>query len=70
MDAAFQYATVPEAANMLGMTAGRVCQLLRAKELHGHKHGNVWAIPILEIHRFQKQPRTLRRPRVSDNPNR
>jgi excisionase family DNA binding protein len=58
----FQFFSVTEAAEQLGLTDGRVRQLLRSKEpprLSGHKVGQrAWAIPPTEIERFRKERET------------
>jgi len=55
--------TASEAADLLGMTHGRVCQLLRAGLMKGHKVGRlVWLIPESEAKKFVEKP-TVGRPR-------
>ena len=52
----FLYLSVPEASEALGLTGGRVRQLLIAKELRGHKLGTrSWAIPAAEVERFREE---------------
>ncbi len=66
MNLKYQVATVTEAAALLGVTEGRICQLLREESLSGSKHGRAWMIPLEEIERFKRQPRIMRRPRIGD----
>jgi excisionase family DNA binding protein len=50
VDAQFRYVSVTEAASLLGVTTGRIRQLLRAGDLHGHKLGEKsWALDPAEI---------------------
>ncbi len=69
MDAQFQFLSVPETADILGVTTGRVRQLLRDGTLQGHKVGDFqWAIADRDVKRFAKQPRSrMGRPRISDS---
>ena len=54
VDATFRFLSVAEAAEILGVTGGRVRQLLIARELPGHKLGGAgWAIPERAVKRFQ-----------------
>lgn len=58
MDSKFQYVSVPEAADMLGVTDGRVRQLLIAGDLEGHKLGEKnWAIPVVAVQGYERKPR-------------
>lgn len=67
MSNSFPYLTVSEAAQIVGITNGRLCQLLRAGVLKGHKAGNcAWMIPRKEIERFKAKPQTTGRPRVGN----
>jgi excisionase family DNA binding protein len=55
--------TVAEAAAELGMTEGRVRQLLLAGKMHGKKFGRtVWMIPESELAKF-REPAGVGRPR-------
>jgi len=50
MDSAFRFLSVDEAATLLGVTTGRVYQLLLAGRIKGHKLGEkTWAIDPAEI---------------------
>jgi len=54
MDTKFRFFSVAEAAEFLGVTGGRVRQLLIAGELSGHKLGKSgWAIPETVLRRFK-----------------
>jgi excisionase family DNA binding protein len=54
MDTKFRFFSVAEAADFLGVTGGRVRQLLLAGELDGHKLGKSgWAIPENALRRFK-----------------
>lgn len=51
-----KYLSTEEAAVALGLTDGRIRQMLRAGELIGEKLGRrSWAIPSSEIDRFKRQ---------------
>ncbi len=66
VNAQFLYLSVPETAKALGITSGRVRQLLLAGELHGHKLGDAgqrqWVIEASEVQRYQKSRRPPGRP--------
>lgn len=50
------YLSTEETAKALGLTDGRIRQMLRAQELIGEKLGRrSWAIPSSEIERFKQQ---------------
>lgn len=67
MSNSFPYLTVAEAAELVGITTGRLCQLLRAGVLKGHKAGErTWLIPRKELDRFKAKPQTTGRPRVGN----
>ena len=54
MDTKFRFLSVTEAARELGLTRGRIRQLLIAEELDGHKlGGSGWAIPEAAVRRFK-----------------
>ncbi len=70
MEAHFDYLSVNEVAAVLGMTDGRVRQLLREGQLEGHRvNDRAWAIHCLEVERFKQQPRKPGRARVGDGVN-
>ena len=51
-----KYLSTEEAAEALGLTDGRIRQMLRAEELIGEKLGRrSWAIPSSEIDRLKRQ---------------
>jgi len=55
--------TVREVCEMLGVTHGRVCQLLRSGEMKGTKIGRLmWLIPESEAKKFL-EPSSVGRPR-------
>lgn len=61
----FPFYTTAEAAEVIGITQGRLCQLLRAGILKGRKAGQqTWLIPKREVERFQSTPQKTGRPRV------
>lgn len=70
MDADFQYMNVEQAAAHIGVTPGRVRQMLLAKPplIRGRKlNGRAWAIPYLEAERVRKAERSASgRPRSGD----
>lgn len=50
------YLSTEEAADLLGLTDGRIRQMLRAEEIVGEKIGRrSWAIPSSEIDRVKRQ---------------
>ena len=52
MDKTFKYLSVTEAAVLLGVSVGRVRQLLLSGDLKGHKLGEkLWAIHPTEVAR-------------------
>ncbi len=61
-----EYVTLPEAAQEIGITPGRLRQMLRAGELEGEKVGPVWVIPRSEVERLKNTPRTTGRPRIGE----
>ncbi len=69
--AQFDFCSVPEAAKILGLTDGRIRQLILAEErmpgtgLKAHKLGEKnWAIPTTEVERFKKVTPRPGRPRT------
>jgi len=53
MNSTFDYLSVPEVAAVLGVTDGRVLQLLDAHELLGHRLGQrYWAVARTEVDRY------------------
>jgi len=66
--AEFDFFSVPEAADALGVTDGRIRQMLAAGELRGHKLGEKnWAIPKAEVDKQKALPRSkVGRPRTGD----
>ena len=60
----FDFYSVPEAADQLGLTDGRIRQMLAAEEIKGQKLGQKnWAIPRSEVERLKQVPQTNGRPR-------
>ncbi len=58
--AGFDFLSVTETAADLGLTVGRIRQLLLAGEMDGHKLGKkLWAIPRSEV---EKQKRLRKTP--------
>ena len=56
---------VNEAARIIGVTVGRVRQLLIAEELDGCKlNARAWLVKRSDAERFAKQPRSTGRPRT------
>jgi len=61
------FVSVQEAADLIGITDGRVRQLLRSGELRGHKvNERAWIIPMDEVERFRKLPPGKGRARISE----
>lgn len=63
VDTQFRYLSVTEAAISLGLTGGRVRQMLLDGTLSGHKLGGAWAIPLAAVERLRNTPRPVGRPR-------
>jgi len=62
------YWTVAEAAEAIGVTTGRIRQMLRAGNIDGIKMGpRMWIIGNSEIQRVCELPRRKGRRRVSSN---
>ena len=58
------FLTVLEAAAVIGITEGRVRQLLKSGDITGRKFGSQWAIAEAEAHRFAAiEPPVVGRPR-------
>lgn len=50
------YLSTPDAARELGLTEGRIRQMLRAGEIRGEKLGRrLWAIPSAEVDRLKRE---------------
>lgn len=61
----FEFLSVQAAAETIGVTEGRVRQLLMSGEMKGHKvNGRAWVIPSKEVRRFV-EPSKIGRPRKS-----
>ena len=70
MDSAFRFLSVHEAASLLGISTGRVYQLLIAGRMKGHKLGEkVWAIDPAEVASRQLNPTPRGRPRRNALPH-
>lgn len=66
VNSTFQFLSVSEAAALLGITDGRVRQLLGEGEIEGQKLGEKnWAIHIDEVDRHKKERRPVGRPPTS-----
>ena len=62
------FMSVPEAAEILGCTVGRVRQLLIAGDLDGRKFNEkAWAIEKRSVAKLAKIPRTKGRPRIGEH---
>lgn len=58
---------VTEAAEAIGITASRLRQMLRAKDVKGEKVGpRAWLVPQKEVDRLKKNPSKRGRPRSSE----
>jgi excisionase family DNA binding protein len=58
--------TVAEAAALLGVTPGRICQMLWAGQMAGQKVGVIWLIPEREVLRHRERPSKVGRPRSGE----
>ena len=47
------YMPTADAAAELGLTDGRIRQMLRAGEIVGAKLGTIWAVPLAEVERIK-----------------
>jgi len=68
-----KFLTVEEAAAELGVTVGRVRQMLLADgeheaQLRGEKFGRSWAIPLDEVQKLKKIQRKPGNPNFSKKP--
>lgn len=60
------HVSVPEAAEIIGCTTGRVHQLIADGTISGEKvNGRAWLLLRKDVERIAKKPRTTGRPRVS-----
>lgn len=67
MNTNFQYVSVSEAAVSLGVTGGRIRQLLLSGDLPGHKLGEKqWAIPVVAIERYRRDRKGPGRPKINE----
>ncbi len=61
-----EFISVPEAAEILGCTEGRVRQLLYEDVIDGRKlNGRAWIISRASVERYGRKEITVGRPRVS-----
>ena len=58
-----EYLTVAQAAEFIGITQGRVRQILRSKELIGVKMGKTWLIHTEQARKYKEDLPTTGRPR-------
>jgi excisionase family DNA binding protein len=58
----FDFLTTSEVAALLGVTPGRVKQLLGSGELAGEKLGNAWAISREAVESYLEHRRPIGRP--------
>ena len=67
VDEQFRYLSVTEAAKILGVTTGRVRQLLLTGQLKGHKLGEKsWATDPAEVTRRRLAEKGAGRPKTQD----
>ena len=59
-----EYLPVGRAATEIGITEGRLRQMLRSGEARGEKMGWVWLVPRSEVERIKKNPSKKGRPRT------
>lgn len=58
--------SVKEAADVIGCTEGRVCQLCRSEELHAEKiNERAWVIYRESAEAYARKAKTTGRPRIS-----
>lgn len=56
-----------EAAQEVGMSTGRVRQMLLDGQVNGFKYSNGWMIPAADVERLKRKPRPgTGRPRLGD----
>lgn len=61
------YVSVPEAAEIIGCTTGRVHQLRDEGEITGEKvNGRAWLLLKADVEKVAKKKRTTGRPRISE----
>ena len=56
----FRMLTIAEVATAIGVTRGRVYQLLKDQKMRGEKIGTVWLVPETEISKFRDPPKVGR----------
>lgn len=54
-----------EAAKKVGLTKGRICQLIRSGTISAFRAGNVWLIPEKELEKIKSKP-PVGRPRSGE----
>lgn len=60
----FEFIAVNQAAKLIGVTVGRIRQMLLSGELEGFKpNERAWLIPRKEVERILKNPPQVGRPR-------
>ena len=59
-----EWLTVGEVASELGVTAGRVRQVIVEKRILGKKFGGAWAINSAEVERFKSLERSPGNPNL------
>jgi len=55
--------TTNEAAKLIGVTPGRIWQLIQSKELPGVRVGTLWLVPEKELEKFRVRRTKVGRPR-------
>ena len=50
------FLSVAEAADLIGLSEGRIRQLMRSKRLKGKKFGNAWVISIASLKSYRTFP--------------
>jgi excisionase family DNA binding protein len=55
--------TTSEAAALIGVTPGRIWQLIQSGELSGIRLGTIWLVPEKELDKFKVRQTKVGRPR-------
>lgn len=64
MSTIHDYVTVTQAAKIVGVTPGRIRQMLANGAMHGEKFdGRMWVVPVSEAERLRDTTTTVGRPR-------
>ena len=58
-----RFLTTQEAAKRIGVTPGRIWQLIKSGEVKAERVGYFWLVPENEVDKFRDRPSKVGRPR-------